>query len=463
MLTSRFTPRLLDRAKIRARASGFVGLLIACLLVCGWVTGCGVTPGPGLASPLVWVKQYGAQQLQSSAETLGFGPEAATALAADSAGNVLVTGYVAGSFAGFTGDPGVIDAYLTKYAPDGTLLWLKQFPSPAGALLSGVATDSANNIVATGSVFSDSSNPETIFVAKTDPNGNPLWYVALPASASSSFGTQVKVEQDGSIIVAGFGFFDGSSQETLLVARLSGVDGHVLWVEPFALPAEGLLTGLTLDAAGNPLLVGVAGSPDGSIYPYVVKLQQGDGSIAWVHQITAAANSMIPFAIAADSAGNALVGGGTFTGPLTYGFTASPQESAVLYKFNAADGTQQWTKSYSTGKGDVITGVQTIASGTIYALGYTNGQFNSSATGNTQNTIFLLNLTSGGTLSSAYQFGSGPLQNATAPFGPLTAMDTSGNIFVSGATTNAYPGFTNSAHALQMFIAKLTPTPLLQY
>jgi hypothetical protein len=446
------------QAMTMARFSSLLGLFTLCLLLAG----CGATSGPGLLSPVVWVQQYGAQQLQSSGETLGFGPEAATALAADSAGNVLVTGYVAGSFAGYTGDPGVIDAYLTKYGPDGTRLWLKQFPSPAGALLDGVTTDSSNNIIAIGAAFSYSGQSQA-FVAKTDPNGNPLWYVALPAAVGGSFGSQVKAESDGSIIVAGFGFFDGSSQETLFAARLSGTDGHILWVNPYVLPSLGLLTGISLDASGNPLLIAVATTSDGNTYPYVAKLNQADGSTAWTHQITSTPNSVLPFSITSDSAGNPLVGGGVFAGPLDFGFSADPQEKATLYKFNSADGTEQWQKTYSTGKGDSITGVQTIANGTIYAVGYTNGQFNSYETPTALTTVFLLTLQSDGTLNAAHQFGSGPLANTTVPFGPLTTIDASGNVFVSGATTNAYPGFTNDAHALQMFIAKLKPAPLLQF
>ncbi len=453
-----FIPRQCCRPITLAGLSPLLGLFTLSMLLAG----CGVTPGPGLLSPVVWVQQYGAQQLQSSTETLGFGPEATTALAADSAGNVLITGYVAGSFAGYTGDPGAIDAYLTKYGPDGTRLWLKQFPSPAGALLDGVATDSANNIIAIGAAFSYGGQSQA-FVAKTDPNGNPLLYVALPASVGTSVGSQVKVESDDSIIVAGFGSFNGSNREALFAARLSGTDGHLLWVDPYVLPVLGLLTGMSLDAAGNPLLIAVATASDSSTYPYIAKLNQADGSAAWVHQITPLANSVLPFSITSDTAGNPLVGGGVFAGSLNFGFSADPQEKGILYKFNAADGTELWQKTYSTGKGDSITGVQTIADGTIYLVGYTNGQFNTYETPTTLTTVFLLTLQSDGTFNSAHQFGSGPLTNTAVPFGPLTTIDASGNVFVSGATTNAYTGFTNNSHALQMFIAKLKPAPLLQY
>jgi outer membrane protein assembly factor BamB len=408
-----------------------------------------------VASPLAWVRQYGAAQLGTSTQTLGFGREAATGLTADSGGNVIVAGYVAGSFAGFSGDPGVIDAYLTKYAPDGTRLWLQQFPSPGGALPGGVAADAANNIVAVGSAFT-TGGAARIFAVKLDPLGKPLWYVSLPAAAGPSFGEQVRVEADGSIIVAGFGFFAGSSQETLFAARLSGADGHLLWTTTELLPAIGLLTGMALDAAGNPLLVGVVSDHGTDFYPCVIKLNQAAGTIAWVHQIASTPNSMIPFGVASDAAGNVLVGGGAYAGTLTFGFTADPKESAVIYKFNAADGAEVWQKKYSTGKGDSITSLQTLANGTIYAAGYSNGHFDSYDP-DPANTVFLLTLASDGTLNAAHQFGTGPLLNASVPFGPLTAIDPAGNLFVSGPTTNAYPGFSNDAHTLQMFVARMAP------
>ena len=459
MLNRNFTAVAVNVAQKLTRRISLLALATAAAAL----VGCGVTPGPALLSPVVWVEQFGAQHLGSSAETLGFGPEGPTAVAADAAGNVVVAGYVAGSFQGFTGDPGVIDGYLTKYAADGTQLWLKQYPTPEGALLGGVATDASNNIVVVGSAFSTGNSVSQVFAIKLDPNGNPLWYVSVPASVGSSFGEQVKVDADGNVIVAGFGYFNGSSQETLVAAKLSSSDGKILWVQSQAIPALGLLTGLSLDASGNPLLIAAATDPAGATFPFIAKLNQADGSIAWVHQISQAANAVIAFSVTSDAAGNPIVGGGSYTGNLSFGFAADPGESGIVYKLNAADGSEQWHRIYSTGKGDSITGVQTIANGTIYAVGYTNGQFNSYETRTTQNTVFLLTLTSNGTFNSAHQFGTGPLANTAVPFGPLTTLDTSGNLFVAGSTTNAYPGFTNSNNALQMFIAKLTPAPLLKY
>ena len=115
-----------------------------------------------------------------------------------------------------------------------------------------------------------------------------------------------------------------------------------------------------------------------------------------------------------------------------------------------------WAAPVSTGKGDVVTSVQVAADGTILAAGLTNGVLARSFVQAAQN-VFIAKFASDATHISAQQFGTGPLGGANSYFQPQTALDASGDLFICGATTGAYPGFTNPSGALQMFIGKFGP------
>lgn len=72
-------------------------------------------------------------------------------VATDSSNNVIVTGYVAIA-------PGVEDYYTIKYDPSGNQIWAKTYDSGRDDYSYGVATDSSNNILVNGVVYTGSNS-----------------------------------------------------------------------------------------------------------------------------------------------------------------------------------------------------------------------------------------------------------------------------------------------------------------
>jgi hypothetical protein len=73
------------------------------------------------------------------------------ALAADSGGNVYLTGITRGSLDGE--NKGYDDVFLRKYGPDGTALWTKQFGTDSSDYGNDLTVDSAGNIYVVGSTM----------------------------------------------------------------------------------------------------------------------------------------------------------------------------------------------------------------------------------------------------------------------------------------------------------------------
>ncbi|MBS3968136.1 MAG: hypothetical protein KGZ60_12840 [Truepera sp.] len=115
---------------------------------------------------IVWIKQFGAGK-----GYMGFD------VAVDHLGNAVVVGAGNGNLGG---EPqGLSDAFVAKYAPDGTRLWAHQFGTPMFDGAYGVAVDAADQIFITGYLDADWQPPydrgRHAFLAKYDPHGQQLW------------------------------------------------------------------------------------------------------------------------------------------------------------------------------------------------------------------------------------------------------------------------------------------------
>ncbi|MEA3274538.1 MAG: hypothetical protein U9Q81_04430 [Pseudomonadota bacterium] len=190
---------------------------------------------------LIWARSDGGPTYD-----LGYG------IAADAAGNSMVTGFI-GSDATFgAGEPnettledaGYQDGFTAKYDPDGILLWATQVDAEdnSDAEGHGIATDPAGNGVVTGefsgiATFGAGEPNETIlqaigyrdiFVAKHDANNGDLLWAAQAGGAdevgpSGDSGNAIAVDNLGSSLVTGrflgtAAFGAGTPNETTLVS-----------------------------------------------------------------------------------------------------------------------------------------------------------------------------------------------------------------------------------------------------
>jgi len=150
--------------------------------------------------------------------------------------------------------------------------------------------------------------------------------------------------------------------------------------------------------------------------------------------------------VAVDSSGNVYVTGST-TGGLD-GNTNAGWNDIVLVKYDSG-GAKQWTRQLGTTSNDDGTGVAVDSSGNVYVTGYTegglDGNTNAAAVGWTlarphgTEDIFLVKYDSGGAKQWTRQLGTN-----TDDYGFGVAVDSSGNVYVTGSTTGGLDGNTNA-------------------
>jgi hypothetical protein len=222
-----------------------------------------------------------------------------------------------------------------------------------------VAVDGGGNVIVGGGQG----------VTKYAPTGVLLWGgpvvtggPAGPASTSNLPVEAVVVNGAGDVFAAGsfsgtVGTLVSAGLQDILVEKIRGTDGHVLWRRRFGGTDSDRALSLALDAAGNIFVAGhFRGTVDFGAGPIVsagaddVFLMKCDanGALLWAVQSGGGANDR-GYRVATDASGNALLavvrgssvgaGGGLVRG-------ASQLQGPLQVSKYGADGAQIWSKSF---------------------------------------------------------------------------------------------------------------------
>lgn len=208
----------------------------------------------------------------------GFGRAVGQSVAADSSGNVLVTGSLNGT-ADFGGGPlvsaGGTDVFVAKLDGNGGHLWSRRFGDSANQGALGVVVDSSDNAVITG-YFSGTidfgsgalqGNGEAVFLAKFDSGGSLVWGKRFGDSGIQT-SRSVACDKAGNIAITGdFGgqidFGGGPLQSAggsdVFIAKLDAAGEHQ-WSKRFGDPTanqEGY--GVAMDSGGSVVVTGYFG------------------------------------------------------------------------------------------------------------------------------------------------------------------------------------------------------------
>jgi hypothetical protein len=172
------------------------------------------------------------------------------------------------------------DIYLVRYAADGTLSWARRYGGTQNEVPKGIAIDAAGNVVITG-FFAGSVNfggatltgtSASGFLAKYSPAGTHVWSRRLTSTSSLDEGTAVGVDGAGNVIVAG-GFygtvnFGGGSltsagAEDIALLKYDSA-GNFLWSRQIRGTTYDLVLGLSVDTTTGEFVTSgyFAGSAD---------------------------------------------------------------------------------------------------------------------------------------------------------------------------------------------------------
>lgn len=186
-----------------------------------------------------------------SARYGGISGQSGTDVAVDSKGNVLVTGVVTGSIdlgGGNLASAGGDDIFVAKFDPLGNHIWSRVFGDGQHQRARAIAVDDDDNVFIGGVIngtltfgadMLDTSDDDA-FIAKLDPDGNPLWAKYAQAPGGQVF-EDIATDSNGNVIGVGYvqgtanfgsGDVGSAGEDDILVAKF-GPGGANLWTESF--------------------------------------------------------------------------------------------------------------------------------------------------------------------------------------------------------------------------------------
>ncbi|HZF47198.1 MAG TPA: hypothetical protein VE093_01035 [Polyangiaceae bacterium] len=340
-----------------------------------------------------WLKSFGDAEYQ-------FG----TSLAVDPAGDVLLTGYFTGSVdfgGGALASAGNEDVFVAKLDPTGAHVWSKRFGDASDQNALSVAADSAGNVIVTG-YFNGavdfgggaltSAGLGDIFLVKLNAAGAHQWSKGY-GDGMQQFGVGVAVDPADNILLVGS--FSGSvdlgsgpltsvGSEDVLVAKLDSAGGYV-WASRHGDSDEQNGVGVASDSQGNVLVTGhfkgqiafgmgpllSAGAAAEDLY--IAKLTAG-GAHVWSKDFGDPAAQQFGQALAVDGEDN-IVLTGYFSGSVQFGagsVTSNDGRDIFAVKFNPAGG-HLWNKRFGGLGNQFGQSVAVDALGNVVLGGYVSG------------------------------------------------------------------------------------------
>ena len=310
-----------------------------------------------------------------AAQLGGSGQDFATAVTSDAQGNVYVAGLTYSP--DFPVTPGAVqtkfggtcDAFVAKLGPDGKRIWSTYLGGILDDWATGVALDSAGNVLVTGwtrsanfplvnalqnTLNNGATDDYDAFVAKLDPNGTKLLYSTFLGGAADDGAAGIAVDSAGNAYVAvstnsaaGFpGTQNAPDLWGIVVSKLNPLGALVYsFFHPY-----GTAGGIALDAGGsiyvagtsssyNPSTAGQTFGPPGSAQAMVCKIS-ADGTKKIYETALGGSVQADATAIAVDSAGEVFVAGSTSSVdfPLVKPLQSSPG-ARPLWKSNDSGAT----------------------------------------------------------------------------------------------------------------------------
>ena len=386
----------------------------------------------------------------------------ATSVTVDPSGNVLVTGRRAvvqgdppGTYAALRG------ARLSKFTPDGGLLWTKAIDGTALVYAPGLATDPFSDIVLagyfTGKVDFGGGEDSTIgynagFVVKYDPGGVYRWSHAFVGTGACEV-TTVAADTDGSVVVAGFfqgtvdfggGTVTSAGEGDAFLVRFDASGVHQ-WTKTFGDALWQQIVDVTIDPAGR---VGVFGwfrgtidlgggalTSAGSRDIFLAGLEAA-GVHLWSRRFGNAGNDE-PGDLVVDADGNLAMTAG-FSGTVSFGGVPLAGTRAIA-RYDAG-GAHLWSRTWDLGyTGETVT-YRYIAGepdGDLVLAGHVSVGFDLD--------FYVARLAPDGTLVS-----SGTIPSATRVMRDMT-VDAAGDVVVVG---EVYTGELDEGETYDAFVAK---------
>jgi hypothetical protein len=160
-----------------------------------------------------------------------------------------------------------------------------------------IAVDHAGDLVVVGLTQTASFGDEWLVKKISGADGGDLWYktfAASPLQPWDAAANDVACDAAGHVYVCGFVQTGegGDGQASLVVRKLDGATGSLLWRGSYAGPVKGFNQGtkLALDSAGNAYVTGYGANAKHNSDIILCKFRASDGKRLWALRIAGAKN-----------------------------------------------------------------------------------------------------------------------------------------------------------------------------
>lgn len=305
------------------------------------------------------------------------------------------------------------DAYICRYAPDGRVLWAKQFGNSGDDIAYGVAFDTQGNSYVVGQLESQAENQAAFnsdgFARSYDKVGNLLWADTIGSDPEADVAYDVAVEGAYVHVV-------GATRSNLGAPRQGYIDGYLrqyktsgthLGTRQFAYASETYARDVAVDSQGRIYVVGYSLSGSYIGEQFQPQLSQ-DGFVTKFTPSRTPLWSKAIDSLVLDKANGVRVTSkddvvvvGHTNGQLEQSLGSS---DAFVRLYDGAQGKVKWTRQFGTSRYDVAEAVAIDGEDHIYVVGWTTGSFPGSTTNGAQDS-FIRKYTVGGQTVWTRQYG----------------------------------------------------------
>lgn len=365
----------------------------------------------------------------------GTGDDYGNSVTCDLNGNVYVTGTFTSPQIIFGNDTlfnstGVPDMYITKFDPNGNVLWTRREGGNDWDIATGVATDPANGNVYVSGAFYNSDmiiGTDTLInnglydmvLMKFDPSGNYLWSQSSGGNFND-LGNSVATDIFGHVYVSGGFASDSISFDSTTLVNAFGsmpdifvvkydANGNPLWSRREGDIDNDHSVSVTTDVFGNVFVAGhyhslsftvgnstLTNSGMGDIF---LLKYDSTGNALW-GQSGGGADHDFGYSVTVDQAGNSYLTGMFMSMTMAMGIytvsNASMDEDIFLASFDP-NGMNRWLLSEGGAGRDYLNCIVMSSTGSIFAA----GSFSSTSL-NLQTTPILYNTDTSGTTSDIF-------------------------------------------------------------
>jgi len=331
----------------------------------------------------------------------GNGDDEGHGVTMDKNGNTYIVGYTSSFGVGYG------NAFLAKYATNGTQAWNHTWGGSVDDEGNGVAMDGSGNVYIAGdtSSFASGSGDYAGFIAKYSTNGIQLWNQTWGGTGDDE-AWAVAFDGSGNAFLVGFTNSNGAHGYDAFIAKYS-TSGALQWSRTWGGNGEDRGYGVAVDGSGNAFLAGYTNSSGAGIYDSFIAKYSSSGTFQW-SKTWGGIKDDRGYGVAVDGSGN----------PYLAGFTNSygaGNYDAFLVKYSTS-GTQQWNRTWGAKGDDEGYCVAIDGSNNAYLAGYTNsfgaGNYDAFLTKYAENGTQLWNQTWGGT-NDDFGYGVSVTSNGT--------------------------------------------------